>query len=473
MMKMPEACISIPRRRSACELNALKLLATRQLVSQPHRFAMYPSQTDSRLRLSQGVSLALQRGDGVVALESVLIAHGLPWPANLKAGEALERTVRENGAKPATVAVIDGRMCVGISPQEMRAMAEFPSRFPKLSLRDLPRALATNACGATTVSATAHIAAAAGVRVFATGGIGGVHRGDDMDISQDIRALQTCPIVVVCAGIKSVLDIPRTLEALETAAVPVLVWQSQSFPAFYTADSGCPAPDTVNSAQDVAHAFQCARLSNTANGVLLAVPIPTHSSGEAENIERATRTAIKEMRQRHISGKSVTPFLLKRIAELTNGGSLAANVALALNNGKVAAAVANALSARRESTVPNRRPAVAVVGAVALDILCTPASNLEKHTSNIGTVYRSVGGVACNMARAVNEAGVGVRLVAAVGNDDAGNIIKTRLQRQRIDTSSLVTVSEARSATYCAIHNRSGDMEVRNYTHWLLIGLSD
>ena len=297
----------------------------------------------SAVRVSPEVRDALAAGRPVVALESTIISHGMPFPQNLETARAVERDVREAGAVPATVAVLDGVPCVGLDDQQLERLAREGTAAKKTSRRDLPYVVAQRLTGATTVSATMYLAAAAGVTLFVTGGIGGVHRGasDTWDVSADLTELARTRVTVICAGAKSILDIRKTLEVLETAGVPVCVLGSSQFPAFYTASSGVRAPWRLDSPAEVAAAMHAADEKLLLNcGMLVAVPIPQEHAADGAAVEAATTAALAEADRLHLSGAEVTPFLLKRVAELTSGASLRANIALVRNNARVGARIA-------------------------------------------------------------------------------------------------------------------------------------
>jgi len=283
----------------------------------------------------------------VVALESTVIAHGLPHPVNLEVAARMEAIVRERGATPATIAVLDGKIHLGLTEAEIERVGTDPS-VSKASLRDLPILLAARRSGATTVSATAHLAALAGIRVFATGGIGGVHRGweTSMDISTDLPALASTPVVVVCAGAKSVLDIPATLEWLETHGVSVLGYRTDRFPAFYTPVSEPPLPvdARVDSAPDVALIMRMRARLGLSGAVLVCVPVPSTAALTRSEVNDAIEDALKEATRQGIKGREVTPFLLSTLANTTGGRSLTANRALLENNAGVAADIARAIN---------------------------------------------------------------------------------------------------------------------------------
>jgi pseudouridine-5'-phosphate glycosidase len=299
------------------------------------------------LRLGEAVAEALAAGRPVVALESTVIAHGLPRPANVEVALAMEEAVRAAGATPATVALLDGRIVVGLSADEIARIGEEPGVW-KASRRDLAVALARGATAATTVAGTLACAALAGIRIFATGGIGGVHRGAEvsLDISADLPELARAPLVTVCAGAKAILDLPRTLEYLETLGVPVIGYQADELPAFYTRESGLRVPHRAESPEEIAVMAQAQWASGLGGGLLVTAPIPeAHALPRAE-MEAAVERALAEAEAADVRGARLTPWLLARVADLTGGESVAANRALLLNNatlaGRIAAALASA-----------------------------------------------------------------------------------------------------------------------------------
>ncbi|GAB4562331.1 MAG: pseudouridine-5'-phosphate glycosidase [Anaerolineae bacterium] len=289
----------------------------------------------------------LDVSEPTVALESTVIAHGLPWPHNLEAALRLEAAVREEGALPATIGIIAGEIRVGMTEEELRHLARAEG-VRKVSLRDLPVVTSCGQDGATTVAATMYLARRAGIEVFATGGIGGVHRGHPFDISADIEALARIPVCVVCAGAKAILDLPLTLEALETRGVPVIGFQTDEFPAFYTRSSGLPVDHRADSPEDIARMFRSQRELGMSQGMLVVVPIPAEAEAPPEEVDAAIEQALAEADQRGVRGKEITPFLLARVAELTGGESLRANLALLENNARVAARIARALWLERQ-----------------------------------------------------------------------------------------------------------------------------
>ena len=294
------------------------------------------------VHISNEVADAVIAGHPVVALESTIISHGMPYPQNVEMACAVESIVREHGATPATIAVIDGVCRIGVDRAEVELLAT-RADVHKATTRDLPWLVATVATGATTVAATMHLAALAGIRVFATGGIGGVHRGASttFDISADLTELAHTPVAVVCAGVKSILDIASTLEYLETVGVPVVVVGSDEFPAFYSRSSGQPSPRNVANAKQVAAVLDATwRHLQLSRGVCIANPIPVDDEIPAEKINGVIAEALTELSAQGITGQAVTPFLLSRIVDQTGGRSLQANMTLVKRNAALAAEVA-------------------------------------------------------------------------------------------------------------------------------------
>jgi pseudouridylate synthase len=295
------------------------------------------------IRTSPEVAAALADGRPVVALESTVLAHGLPRPRNLEVGRAMEQAVADGGAVPATVGVVAGVPRVGMGGAEIERLATAEGVL-KLSTRDLAVPVARGTDGATTVAATMWLAVRAGVQVFATGGIGGVHRGEDRDVSADLTELGRTPMLVVCAGAKSVLDLPGTREALETAGVLVAGWGTDELPAFYAARSGIAVDVRVDDAEQAAALWRAHRGLGLPGAMLLCVPPPAEQALDADEVEAAIARALEGARREGIRGKEVTPYLLRAVAAATGGRSLEANVALLLNNARVAASVAAAIA---------------------------------------------------------------------------------------------------------------------------------
>jgi pseudouridine-5'-phosphate glycosidase len=295
------------------------------------------------LEVQPAVAAAVRDGRPVVALESSLIAHGLPWPENLTTARLAEQAVCDQGAVPATIAVWQGRPTIGLSDSALEEMARGTLPVLKLSRRDLPAAIISGQAGATTVAATMYLAHCAGIRVFATGGIGGVHRGDPADVSADLFELSRTPVAVVCAGAKSILDIPRTLEALESLSVPVIGYCTDEFPGFYLRSSGQPVPLRLDTADQVAaHLAAHWRLGGA--GVVLAQPVPREDAIGPEMFQVALEQAEAQAAVQGVRAANLTPFLLGKLAELTKGQTLLANIALVENNARLAARIAMQLT---------------------------------------------------------------------------------------------------------------------------------
>lgn len=290
------------------------------------------------LIVADEIRTAIATGRPVVALESTLIAHGLPWPSNVETARAAEAAVRQSGAIPATIAVIEGRPTIGLNSAQIEAIAKGSGVF-KASRRDLGTSVALSRTAATTVSATMALAHLAGLRVFATGGIGGAHRESEFDISADLVELGRTPVMVVCAGAKSILDLPRTLEILETQGVPVLGYQTDRFPTFYTAGSAGAVSARVESASAAAAVF-AAHVRMGGGGIVLANPCPSSLAVDADLFNRVLAEAEMDAAAEGATGPELTPFLLGRLAELTGGKTLAANQALIVNNAALAGEVA-------------------------------------------------------------------------------------------------------------------------------------
>ena len=297
------------------------------------------------LTFAPEVAVALNEGAPVVALESTIITHGMPFPQNLETAQRVEAEVRAHGAVPATMAVMGGRIHVGLTEAELEALAQARG-VAKLSRADLAACLATGGTGATTVAATMICARLAGISVFATGGIGGVHRGAEtsFDISADLPELAQTAVTVVAAGAKAILDLPKTLEWLETAGVPVIAFGQDAFPAFWSRDSGLKAPLRMDRAEDIAAAARMRAALGLPGGQLVANPIPVEAEIARAEIMPVVEAALAEAAAQGIAAKAVTPFLLQRIFEMTEGRSLDANIALVLNNARLGAAIAGAMA---------------------------------------------------------------------------------------------------------------------------------
>jgi pseudouridine-5'-phosphate glycosidase len=301
---------------------------------------------DPALSIREDVSAALKSGRPVVALESTVIAHGLPRPHNLETARKMEVAIREEGAIPATIAILDGRMIVGLSSEQLAMLAEAVT-VAKVSRADVSAVLAARQLGATTVAATMLIAARAGIRFFATGGIGGVHRGAEstFDISADLTELARTPVAVVCAGAKAILDLPRTLEILETFGVPVVGFRTSEFPAFYVAQSGLPLTLSVDSPQEAAQLCHLQWQLGLSSGIVFGNPPPLSAALDKHEVDAWIERALASVTAAGIRGKHVTPYLLDYVAKESRGRAMEANIALLVNNARVAAQIAVAASA--------------------------------------------------------------------------------------------------------------------------------
>ena len=295
--------------------------------------------------LSDEVAQALHEGRAVVALESTIVSHGMPWPRNAEVAREVEAAVRAEGAVPATVALVDGVPVAGLGDAALDRLGRGEG-VAKIASRDIGAAVARRRTGGTTVSATMRLARLAGIDVFATGGIGGVHRGDAMDVSADLAELAATDVLVVCAGVKSILDIPRTLEVLETLRVPVIAFGTDEMPAFYARTSGHPAPERSDDPAEIAAIRRASRAAGLGTGMLVANPIPEAHALPADGIGAEIDAALALAAARGVAGKDVTPFLLARLNAETGGRALAANVALVVSNARLAARIAVADAGR-------------------------------------------------------------------------------------------------------------------------------
>lgn len=294
-------------------------------------------------KFNREVADALETKKPIVALESTVVAHGLPYPQNLETARKLEQIIRETGAVPATIAVFEGEFCVGLNDAQIERLAT-DKNIRKISRRDLPIAVARKLNCATTVATTMFIAHRAGIKVFATGGIGGVHRGFSADVSADLPELAQTPMAVVCSGAKIILDLPATREWLETNGISVIGYQCDEFPAFYSRRSILKVDERIENAKEVAEIIRARDALKLSNAILLAVPVPSEFEVDAEALEKILNDALQLASERHISGKETTPFLLAQMSEKSAGKTLAANIALLQNNAKIAAQLAAELS---------------------------------------------------------------------------------------------------------------------------------
>ncbi len=303
---------------------------------------MPPETYNHYLDLQPDVEIALRESKPVVALESTIICHGMPYPQNVETALQVEKIVRENGAIPATIAVLKGRLKAGLTSDEIDYLGQHGKNIAKASRRDLPMIVAGQQDAATTVASTMIIAGMAGISIFATGGIGGVHRGAEksMDISADLEELARTNVAVVCAGVKSILDIGLTLEYLETQGVPVVGYRTDTLPAFYCRHSGFPVDSNLQQPQDIARALRAKWDMGIEGGLVIANPVPVEHALDASEIDAVIDAALREMQEEGITGKDATPFLLSRIAATTGGRSLAANIELVFNNAQLASQIA-------------------------------------------------------------------------------------------------------------------------------------
>jgi pseudouridine-5'-phosphate glycosidase len=296
----------------------------------------------SWLKISPGIQAKLDQGKPVVALESTVITHGLPKPINLDLANQMEDQVRSVEVEPATIALLDGNVCVGLSGEEMEQLA-LATDAVKISLRDLGIAIAKGESGGTTVAATMNIAHRVGIRTFATGGIGGVHQGESGDVSTDLTEISRTPLAVVCSGAKSILDLPKTMEWLETAGVPVIGWQTSEFPAFFSRTSGLGVTSRADSVAEVVELL-VVHWELGFGGVLVCVPCPEESAIPMDDVEAILEQALMESQKRAVHGKELTPFLLRQMSELSLGSTQKANLALLRNNAYIAAQIAKAIA---------------------------------------------------------------------------------------------------------------------------------
>jgi pseudouridine-5'-phosphate glycosidase/sugar/nucleoside kinase (ribokinase family) len=470
------------------------------------------SSLSSLLVIHEQVQEALETNKPVVALESTIIAHGMPYPENLYLSERIAKILREKGVEPATIAIKDGKCHIGLSKDEIQdlAISSQEHRAVKCSTRELSLFLSkhkhkhhqyTNTSsskplvqwGATTVAATMKLAHIAGISTFVTGGIGGVHRDgqNTLDISTDLIELSRTPVIVVSAGIKSILDIQRTLEVLETYGVPVIAYQTDEFPAFFSPNSGVKTPERMDNVDQIAIAYTVSQQLGLSHGIFVGVP---NIDPAGENVEHAIQAALIEANELGISGRDVTPFILKNVAMRTHGDSLRSNMALVERNATVGAAIAIAVAQHatknttlhhvfpstkptttRKAMTPLPKSKVIVMGGIVLDIVARPVHGqvLTIGTSNPSICIESDGGVGRNIAETLCRLGSYPLLYSAVGNDSRGHAIVRRL----IDDCCIVSldqtvqiVSHANTATYIAIlnehrdlHTACADMEIHEH----------
>ncbi|XP_070687002.1 uncharacterized protein [Pempheris klunzingeri] len=426
---------------------------------------------DILFRLHPSVSQALAENKPVVALESTIITHGMPYPHNLSTAKEVEAIVRAEGATPATVGVIEGEVHVGLSSQELDYLARCKGSL-KVSRRDLPYAISKGLSGGTTVSATMIAAHRAGICVFVTGGIGGVHRDGEnsLDISADLTELGRTPIAVVSAGVKSILDIGRTLEFLETQGVCVATYGDlKNFPAFFSPQSGFTSPYQVCNPEEAAKLIESALSLGLQSGVLLAVPIPEEHAAAGQQIEEAIQAAVTEASARGITGRDVTPFILQKVNDMTKGKSLQANIALIHNNAKVGSQIACALSKQmnerqlRGKTHPHGKHSsesdIVVIGGINVDFIAKgKTKTLLFGQTNPGSVCQSFGGVGRNIADSLSRLGHRPLFISATGADSNSDAVLNYCKH--MNTSGVARLEEQSTATYCAVITESGELSL-------------
>ncbi|XP_074973473.1 uncharacterized protein LOC142068038 isoform X16 [Phalacrocorax aristotelis] len=422
------------------------------------------------VKIQPSVQEALMEGRPVVALESTIITHGMAYPQNLSMARKVEETVTTNGAVPATVGILKGQIHVGLTDEELEFLAS-SKNVVKVSRRDLPFVLSQGLSGGTTVSGTMIAAHKAGIPVFVTGGIGGVHRGGEntLDVSADLTELGRTPVAVVSAGVKSILDIGRTLEYLETQGVCVAAFgESREFPAFFSRQSGFQAPYHVRDEEEAAELIASALELGLSSGVLIAVPCPQERAAPGQVIEGAIQQALSEARSKGITGKELTPFMLQKINELTGGKSLDSNLALIQNNARVGSCIAVALSklqkARRKGSLPWREdanpPQPVVIGGINVDFIAKAQNPviLDGGQTNSGRVRQTFGGVGRNLADCLSRLGRTPLFLSAVGKDEHSESILHYCHH--MDMSAVLQLEGKSTATYCAVITSAGELRI-------------
>ncbi|XP_071583409.1 uncharacterized protein [Heliangelus exortis] len=424
----------------------------------------------AHFKIQPSVQEALIKGKPVVALESTIITHGMAYPQNLSMAKEVEEIVTTNGAVPATVGILKGRIHVGLMEEEIEFLAS-SKNVVKVSRRDLPFVLSQGFSGGTTVSGTMIVAHKAGIPVFVTGGIGGVHRGGEntLDVSADLTELGRTPVAVVSAGVKSILDIGRTLEYLETQGVCVAAFgESREFPAFFSRQSGFQAPYHVQNEEEAAELIASALGLGLSSGVLIAVPCPQERAASGQVIEEATQQALSEARSKGITGKELTPFMLQKLSELTDGKSLDSNLALIQNNARVGSCIAVALSklqkARRKGNLPRQEditpPQPVVIGGINVDFTAKAQNPviLGGGQTNVGRVRRSFGGIGRNLADCFSRLGQTPLFLSAIGKDEHSESILHYCHH--MDMSAILQLEGKSTATYCAVITGAGELSI-------------
>ncbi|CAG8608471.1 13773_t:CDS:10 [Ambispora leptoticha] len=444
-----------------------------------------------KLIFNKEINDALIKQKPIIALESTIICHGMPYPQNLDTALEVERIVRQNGSAPATIAILNGRIHVGLESKDLEKLAKMGKSVKKCSRRDLALAVSQGLTGATTVAGTMAIAHMAGIKVFVTGGIGGVHRDAEttMDISADLTELGRTPVAVICAGVKSILDIEKTLEYLETQGVLVSTFVENrngngdddfEFPAFFTRKSGFKSPSSLKTIKECASLIYYNSLLNLQSGLVIAVPIPEKNAADAELIQVAIENALMAARNIGVSGKEVTPFLLKRVNEQTQGASLKANIALVKNNAIIGSQIAKCLAEdfncsheNRENYIdthhpindmkqeqPTQQNKLVVIGGIAVDIVSTldPKFKDYHRTSSPGKIRFSLGGVGRNIAEAASRIGVSPLFISSIGRDIPGTWLLNKMKEIGMATEGLQILDEKPTGVYNAVHDPYGDL---------------
>nr|XP_057942316.1 uncharacterized protein zgc:136858 [Doryrhamphus excisus] len=420
---------------------------------------------DPLFRVHPLVAQALAEERPVVALESTIITHGMPYPHNVRTAKEVEAIVWAEGATPATVGVIEGKVHVGLCSEELDFLAGCSGSI-KVSRRDLPYVTSRGLSGGTTVSATMIAAHRAGIAVFVTGGIGGVHRDgqNSLDISADLTELGRTPIAVVSAGVKSILDIGRTLEVLETQGVCVASYgPSKDFPAFFSPSSGFMSPHQVCDADQAAQLIESLLLLGVNSGVLIAVPLPPQHAAAGQQMERAVQAAVADCSARSITGGDVTPYILQRVNDLTEGKSLQANMALISNNAKVGSQIACALAKlgkkRKPGSASQSHSGIVVIGGMNVDFIAKGKRKaLEFGRTNPGSICQSYGGVGRNIADCLSRLGQQPLFISATGADSHADAFLRHCKH--MNTSAVTRMEGESTATYCAVITESGELSL-------------
>ena len=426
------------------------------LLTKPRHFSK-----DSLL-ISAEVSEALSSNSPVVALESAVLTHGLPYPHNLSAARAMEALIRRQGAVPATTALLDGTLRVGVSRAQLERLCTPDRSLVKVSRRDLAPCMSAGLSGGTTVSGGMILAHWAGIKLFVTGGLGGVHEGGEksMDVSADLTEMGRTPLAVVCAGVKSILDVERTLEVLETQGVTVCTLGADQIPGFFSPSSGVNTPLRVDSISDVSKIISTNHQMGLNSGVLICVPIPEAESVAMEEIDQLIASGMSAADSSGVKGRDLTPFLLEYVREGTHGRSLRANLSLLKNNAVVGGQIATCLSHSSRRGVhtcaveeaASGRPVV--VGAINLDLLLRVESEVARHQTNEGWIRHSLGGVGRNLAQCLTQVGPGCDFVSVVGRDAFGDLVLSELA----DPGRVRRVEGARTAKYCSLLDQAGEL---------------